>query len=287
MSLNRDIEVGSYVGNGSTQSVSIGWQPTFVMTFARYGGNPSNRGWGYKSMNMAGSNFLSNNTAAVYVTTNGVTLTSTGFSVGSNVTINGNTDDYSWFALRDSAHDDHGSYTGDGGTQTITLNRQPIAVFITKETGTAASYVKFNSMPTNTAMEFITNSVGATSVTILSTGFQVTNGSNTSGETYGYTAIYNDETIHWETGSFTGTGASQTVTTGRQPSIVIMISLTGIIASQVVTAGFGTGEFGQLTGNWSLVGSNGATLISTGFTTGADSNFNTLGEVTYYLVGYA
>src|SRR5690349_8023372 len=101
---------GSYTGNGSSKSITgLGFQPAFV--------------WVQGGSNVAVlclDAFGANQTRAVIflngLFSGGVTsLTSDGFTVGSDATVNSNSVTYYWLALAGNGNNDFetGSYTGN------------------------------------------------------------------------------------------------------------------------------------------------------------------------------
>ncbi len=84
MSLDAIIETGTYTGNGTTQSVAIGWQPALVMTFSTRGGAPAGKGLTVKVPDMAGDDVMICSTVALFDVADGVTLTSTGTAARGN-----------------------------------------------------------------------------------------------------------------------------------------------------------------------------------------------------------
>lgn len=92
----ENIASGTYTGNGTSQSITIGWQPKFIIINNQSSGEASC----YKTDGMAGDDFIQYASNAEIHTTFGVTITSTGFSVGSRADINGSGDPLSWIAIR-------------------------------------------------------------------------------------------------------------------------------------------------------------------------------------------
>ena len=287
MTLNVVIDTGSYVGNSGTNDISIGWQPCFVMTMGMYGGSPANRGWNLKSATMADDDCLAQSSSAVAITANGNTLGTDGFSLGSDTRHNGTGDDYSYCALRAGPHVEDGSYTGAGGTETVTTGRQPYAVVISQLTqlgGSERVFWKFSSMAGASAGEYQAAIGAVSAVTLTSTGFQAPGDADASGETFDWVAFYNDETIHWETGSYAGNDSKQSITTGRQPNAVFIFEDAGAALALIVPQ-MATGEGAKLTSNYGYDTAGMPVITATGFDLdGAD--MNALGSNYSWLVGY-
>jgi len=95
------IATGTYTGNGSSQTITVGFQPKYIEIV-------DVTGTVYRSIKidtMPASDFMRTNTVifltdvVVYVTTGGITITSTGFTVGNQASINNSGDTYRWVAI--------------------------------------------------------------------------------------------------------------------------------------------------------------------------------------------
>lgn len=290
MSLNRNIDTGSYSGNGSSQTITIGWQPALVMVVStRTSGPGAGRAVSFKLPGMASANSMFNNVEADY-DTNGVTITSTGFSVGSEDGLNRSGVTFYWMAFRDSPALDYGSYAGsaDAPPKTITTGRQPTAVFVFRLNGVNANatWWKTSTMSGSGAARFQAAYGWATDrITLTSTGFQL--GSElyqAVGDNYVWVALYGivGSTQHFETGTYVGAESSHTITLGYQPRSVL-------VCSEANDGGFKTdGVPGTNTGMLSagyLYRSSNVTITATGFTIHIDSDLNAIGVTQHYLVG--
>lgn len=226
MTLELITETGSYTGNGSSQTITIGWQPALVLIAShRTGGPGGGRGFTMKVAAMSGDDVQGNSTEAEYKTTNGVTLTSTGFSVGSDQEYNHSGETFSYIAFRDSPALDYGTYTGNTGTQTITTGRQPTMLFVCQTSGTELTFWKYNSLSGADAVEFQTEISLVSALTLQTTGFQASGNANLNSETYVYVSINveRSSTVYLECGSYTGnTADAQTITLGYQPKFVLI-----------------------------------------------------------------
>ena len=284
MSLNIVIDTGTYVGNAGTNAISIGWQPALVMTMSLYGGSPGNRGGNLKIAGMSDDDYMEQTSVGSYGTASGLTLDSDGFTLGSDASHNGNTNDYAYFAVRQGPHADTGSYTGGGSSQSVTTGRQPEAIIIAQTDGTVRSFWKSGAESGATCLEYQTAVNGVSAVTITSTGFTVEGNADASGQSYIWVALYNDETIHWFAGSYAGNSSTQTITQQGQPSVLIILNSTdGEIC--FVTPGFTAGDAGILAGNWTFSSVDYPTLVSTGFSLAA-ANLNTTGNTYFYVAGF-
>jgi hypothetical protein len=290
MSLEKIIATGSYSGDGASQSISIGWQPAMVMIVSsRTTGPSTGRGVAFKFADMAGDDFACCETEAVYTTSNGITLTSDGFSVGSDDCINKNAQTFYWVAFRECPAVDTGSYTGGGTGQTITTGRQPDAVFIFDSTSSVVKTMhwKFSSMASAYCERFDYDLNGADVITLASNGFTVSGSADASGETFYWVAFYNDKqpTRHTECVTWSGDGGGdKTVTLGYQPKFVLICrdldpaEYDDMDFKTIDMASSGRGEL-HTDYTWETGGT--CTISSTGFTT----DQNASGETYYALVG--
>lgn len=84
------------------------------------------------------------------------------------------------------------------------------------------------------------------------------------------------------TGSFVGTGAEIAVEVGYRPKVVRLINLDDP-AEGVHVDTMADGEMLAGTDTFAKVAAGGITLTDTGFTVGADANFNTAGEQVHWV----
>ncbi|MGN6546252.1 MAG: DUF4347 domain-containing protein, partial [Aureliella sp.] len=190
-----DISVGSYAGNGTSQSIAgVGFQSELV--FVAGGGTQtavmrsslSSLTWDFA--NAAGSS-------------TGVTaLNSDGFSVGSSNTVNASGTTYYYVAFnQNSSYFNLGSYTGNGvDNRNITgVGFEPEFVFAKRQSSAYYATYKMESSGYNSDNSLFAD--GATGMSneiqaFQSDGFQVGNQSevNANGETYGYFAFRQNAT---------------------------------------------------------------------------------------------
>lgn len=87
---------GSYTGNGSSQDVALGFRPSFLKIYQEtdndesaefVDGQPADSVYQYAA-------------ALSFLAANGITLSASGFSVGSATSVNENTKSYRWVAFR-------------------------------------------------------------------------------------------------------------------------------------------------------------------------------------------
>jgi hypothetical protein len=236
---------------------------------------------------MSSDNALSCSNDAVYGTGR-VTLTSDGFSVGSEDHVNYSGATFYWMAFKAGPHIDIGSYVGDGEiTQDITTGRQPNQVLVIRPTGTEQIWWKGSCMGTNDAATYATAyAFSIAAMAVISTGFTVGPALNANGVTFYYVAMYYDgkSTQHHECGSYSGSGGSgQTITLGYQPSYLMIFDNAGDFAG-FKTSGVPTDYAGKLSGSY-VFDDGQFTITSTGFTIDGTGDFDTSGVDYYYLVG--
>lgn len=285
MSFEPIIETGSYTGNGGTQSITIGWQPAYVeIVSTRTTGSAGTRAVGVKLADHPGDDWLENAGAAGFITANGVTLTSTGFSVGSDSSINQNNITFHWKAIRASPAVQTGVYDGNGLNDRSfagVLAWQPALMLFTQTefVGLKTAW-KSDAMAGSEGVYFQTAATWDTTlVALLSDGWE-TGGLNlnlATAPTYMWVAMTNEVvTRSFRTGTYTGNGnAARTITIDQQPKWVTIVNETGTSRIGVKHDTMVGEDYGQLEAayNW-ISGVNGIELISTGFIVGTDFNVN-------------
>lgn len=282
MSLDLVLEVGTYSGNGSTQSISIGWQPAVVIILSsRRGGPATGRAFSLKTTTMAGDDFLASNTAGEYVTTNGVTLTSTGFDLGSEDQVNRNTVDFFWLAIREGPHISTGSYTGDASDpRTISVGgKQPALVYLARTGTDDVLWHKNALMTTDWAASFVTQlAISNPFITLVSGGFEVEDTVNLTSNTYHWFAMsaLPGSTRHWRGGTYTGDDSDpRTIAVGIQP-LFIFISHggdPGVAELNYTTIDVADDMGGRLQDAWNWdPNSNVMQSIASGIDVGGDMN---------------
>lgn len=242
MSFTRIIETGTYTGNSSTQSISIGWKPAAIWIASSQTTNPnSQHSWSIKTDTMPDDDFQSNDSDSRYVTVDGITLTADGFDVGASPKINKDTKMYFFIAFRSGPQVDTGTYTGDDvGGRKITTGRQPAMVMTMEATGSDLATVwKWANVAGRLSAQFrsVIHVLGC--IGILPDGFDLGVGTdgpqnflirvNVAGETYHWMALYefDGSTRQFELGDWNGNDADpQKITTGQQPKFVMVYGRT-------------------------------------------------------------
>ena len=305
MTFERIIEIGSYSGNGGTQSISIGWKPCLVFIGSgRTSGPPTGRAFSCKVPDMSGDDFMGCHKESEMFTTNGITLVADGFDIGSDDKINKSGIPFHWVAIMSGPWADSGIYTKTLSpiNDKIILGRQPDLIFNNRITGPGANsknefQMKHKEMTdiANHTYRYDTKSLMAGPLEILSDGFLHTLSSD-AGKDFAYVALFDTvgSTRHFESGRFlTNEINPRTITVGVRPKFVICNGEShidfGFKTNTMSSADTSRLKVG--TGGYAFdTSTNGITIISTGFTVGSD--FNTHNPVSgdpddvYWLVGY-
>lgn len=288
MSLNLIIETGSYVGNGGTQTITIGtgWQPACVLIAStRSSGTPSQRGIAFKTVDMPSNLFLYANPQDVDYDP-GLTILSNGFQVTNNEVNHSGTTFY-WTAFRAGPAIDTGTYSGQGvGSTTVALGRQPSAIFLGRSTGSPMLFGQKPSTLAGTDAFGYSGSTGNTpQVTITSTGFTTEGDWDVDGETYWWCAVYDlvGSTRHFQSGTYNGTGTLQQVTLGAQPR---MLTIYDPPTKWALKPNSPADEYAKLEGGFDWITILGIALNSTGFTVQQPWSENTVPTSVYdFLAG--
>lgn len=183
-----DFAVGTYYGNGidSRNITRLPFQPNMVAAKR----NSSSAGV-WRSSATSGdlsSFFTATAEAADYIQA----LNADGFQIGTNASINGAATLVHWFAFKTGTNFAVGSYSGTGGTQTITSpGFQPDLAWVKRST--AVNGVHRGASLTGDATQYFGNLANVTSriTAFTSTGFSLAGTStetNASGGTYRYAA---------------------------------------------------------------------------------------------------
>jgi hypothetical protein len=212
---------GSYTGNNSSQSISgVGFTPDAVIVKS-----DDNSGVAV----MLTSTMPANNTKPLSggtAPTGGMiqSLDANGFTVGGNNAVNRNARAYHWVAFKTFSGDmSVGTYTGNGTSQSVTgLGFSPEYVMMLPANNQRATHRMAGMTAT---FQFDADAGIANGITSLdSNGFSVGSNAkvNSNGITYHYVA-FNEDVDEMDTSSYTGTGASHSITgVGFQPDYVIV-----------------------------------------------------------------
>ncbi len=282
--------VGSYTGNGTSQSItSVGFQPDIVM-IKRSGASPGV----FKTSDMA-PNTTGRLNSAIDDTVGQIvqSLDAIGFTVGNNATVNTDTNTYWYIAFKKTAGKiESGTYTGDAvDNREITsannagLTFQPNFVMV-KATSATAPYVNITENYGDRSFP-ATDAASSPDVIqkLLSTGgFQVGSGAapsaNQSGVNHHYLVFGGVDpnppgtgTFQFASGSYTGNVTARSITgLGFKPDLVIIKTYTN-----GASAVFKTPDMkGETTGYIAVVTGN----LATGVITSLDTDGFSLGTST-------
>lgn len=298
--------VGSYTGNGGSQSItSVGFQPDLVTT-KRLGASTGK----WKSSSMAGtvSNYFHN---ATELASGGIeSLDATGFSIGANPAVNANGDTYYYFAFKEvDGFMDIGTYAGTGvdsrhiGPAVDTnLDFTPNLVWVKAANhGTPQNGVFTTSELYGDRSSAIPD--GGSTVNIIQSleksggGFEIgaATTANSGGINYYYAAFGGAPTkaagtdeLLINSGSYTGTGAALGITgLGFSPDLIIVKNDDQATDQHsVFRTSLMSGDRSHYLGNGVTAFTGAITAIgSDGFTLGTNATVNTLGD-TYYWTAF-
>lgn len=276
---------GNYTGNGNdnrTAVNSLNFTPDLVIVKAannRVGVMRTSTMNGDLSKPFAGANAAANAPTANLIQS----LTSTGFTVGSDNSVNQNNVVYHWEAFK--ATDGAlkvGTYGGTGTAQSVGgAGFQPeyAAVFsagshwaVQKVTGMTNSY------------RFEADAGNADRVTSLdSAGFSVGADTdvNASGTTYHY-VLFNEIPGAVDAGTYTGNGSTQAVNAGFTPDYVNVRAAAGTKGVHRPITQLGTASL-FFDSTAALAATGITALAGTGFTVGSDAAVNASNVATYYV----
>ena len=299
--------VGSYTGNGTSQSVNIGFQPDLVVVK----GNTTEHGvWKTSSMSASSTNYfgeVNENTGAQMIQS----LDATGFTIGNGATVNTSSTTYWYFAFKQVAGAmDVGTYTGDGtDNRDITtstdsgLTFQPNFVW-TKNTSSTTPLPGLFGMTEffgdrSNGFQNITSLAGGFKKLLSSGGFRIGSNSymNESGVPFYYAAFGGDSphqpgsgTFKMSRGSYAGSGATTSISgLGFKPDLV-MIKHNDQATDQMAVYktremyGARCDVWGNAT-TWGSVVNVITSLDSDGFSIGNNAAVNTSGD-TYYWTAF-
>lgn len=226
---NFQMNTGFYMGTGvaGNEISNLGFSPDYVMIIPdTTAGTPV-----FKTSAMA-ANATAFMSATADNTATQITLTATGFSVGTIANVNSVNVRYSYFAVGGSDCTSTGTfcvgqYTGNNtNPRTITTGFQPSLVILKRSTNVAAHF-RTASMPANTSNYFTTTAQDTTGVLIrdfISTGFNVGSTDNVNAGIYNYIAFPTTAGIMAE-GTYVGNGVDNrnvVAALGFEPDMVLV-----------------------------------------------------------------
>jgi hypothetical protein len=212
---------GTYTGDATdNRAISVGFQPDFVMVK-----DTGNSEGAARSSSMAGDVTKPMGSLTAFQTDNIQSLTATGFTIGTDNRVNRNNRTFHWVAFKaNSQAMKVGTYTGNGGTQSVTgLGFQPELVILMGNTAqrAAARYSGAARTYGFDASTGVTTGVTAFGADGFSVGAAAE--ANANGAAYHYVA-FNDFANSISVGSYTGnnTDNRDITTPAFQPEFVMV-----------------------------------------------------------------
>lgn len=269
-------KAGTYTGTGAAQSINVGWRPDLVLiksSAAKAAVIQTNLAWHRRSDALINLESIGDaSTATGADTGGGVTLTETGFDVGGNTRVNGNTDTIYWWAYRDQGSGSflQSSYQGNaatGRTVDVFEGRPMAAVMVKRDYTPAPVWMapgKSAFYWTGAAMAVSSGTTLNADGTIITTGSgnEINGWSGALGEamgTYGIPADSDAVTAF----VYTGNGAVRRMSLPWEPECFLVIPLNTAIASagRIWIAGMATGATGPVSAGAVAVDTNILTVV--------------------------
>lgn len=153
-----DFSIGTYTGNGlSPRSIDhLGLAPSMVV-IKRPITTAALANWGSTAMAANTAEYFSA-TADITDGTSVRSLDSTGFTVGTGATVNAVNVTYLWFAFKEGANFDIGSYSGTGVARNVTgLGFDPDLIWVKRSTAVSAMNRSTSSTITTTTSQYFLN----------------------------------------------------------------------------------------------------------------------------------
>ncbi len=279
------LATGSYIGDGvDGKAVSAGFQPNLVIIKARAGARQAV----WRSSAMSGD-FASYFEGAAGGADLIQSLTSTGFTVGTDVDVNELLTTYDWVAIAEETGElKVGSYSGDGGdNRSITgVGFQPDVVWI-KGAGATLAKWRTSSLSGDASWDFTTTGTAINHIQALETdGFQVGGSTavNTNGTTYYYVAMKKTTGIIQQS-TYTGDGADNRSITGVgfQPTWVFLQGASGTARVGVHRPSSLSGDSAHFFDGTANAADRIQALQADGFQVGTHNNVNGSGTVYHYV----
>lgn len=284
------MQTGYYIGTGAAQSISgLGFQPNLVVIKADT--SAGSAVWKSSTMSTANTAFLS--TATADDTSTMITLNSGGFSVSSSASVGSSGVRYTYTAFAGSNCASTGtfcvgSYTGNGTSgHAISTGFQPDLVWV-KRSGASAGTWRSSSMGSNVSQFFgatTQDTAGSEFQSLSTTGFTLgTNAiANSSGSTYWF-AAFKKVAGSVSVGSYTGTAATQSITSAGFAPNFVMLKNANATAAQAAAYNV-TQSYGDYSSMFTAAANttgNITALTSNGFNVGATAAANGSGNTIYW-----
>ncbi len=235
-----NIQVGYYVGNGTTQTVTnIGFKPDMIII--KGDTNLANAAAVLKTSAMLDNVTAYFNNTSLHTTTM-IELLDDGFTVNSHAAVNRDNARYTWTAFSGSDCTANGSfcvgsYTGNTSTtQAITTGFEPTAIITTRGFGGVHSNFRTAEMDDDMGQYFFTseqNTSGGLYTTINSDGYTAGSINNVSGGTFYFVAFAKTPEL-MQTGTYEGDGVDgreiDVFASGAKPNLVMIKNATSATA---------------------------------------------------------
>jgi len=211
------VTVGTYVGTGIAFKIQLTFKPKVILTWTEDEGSPDHLGW--KTTDMSGAFGINAFSAGTGLADNVCTIEDDGFTVGTAIIMNRNTDVYYWMAVGGSDVFVT-SYVGTGlDDRPLTgFGFKPDYVMIKRDGGLPVTdSVPFYTLKSNIVGEamhwgdvgfFITGAIKTLEADGVTLGTR--SDVNKSGEPY-FLMAFKETPGVFEQGSYTGTGIARTI----------------------------------------------------------------------------
>lgn len=281
MENTNQFTVSSYTGTGSAITVTTGFKPELVLIANETDGDVIM----FHINGMADASYGKLIAAPTKVTTNGITLTSTGFTVGTDAVLNEAGKVCKYIALGNISNQVYaGTYTGTGAAQSITPGFKPLFVLAYNYTDGDAIWGHIQGMTAATAFKLttLTAAVAANGCTITQQGFDLGSDAviNENTKVYYYIAV-GDISNQFKIGTHTGTATAKSITTGFKPLMFLSYNQTDGDEFVYYVQGM-TAATGFKFDTDALAITNGITVGDRTVTIGTDDSVNETDKVFVY-----
>jgi hypothetical protein len=285
------MNVGSYVGNGTSQSITgVGFQPDLVIIKA----HNANHSVFSTSLDNGSSHYmgLSSQLLANMITS----LDSDGFSVSSGTAVNSDAITYEYIAYGNAttpykigaADFEIGLHNGNGVSPRVIRTRISSVDFIMARRRTGSNNFtvwKSSVMPAAESSYFsasTNNTTGAFFESLISNGFNIGSSLNGNGVVYIWIAFSEGPNV--KMGTYNGDGVADTAitTVGFSPDWIVTKRTNNITAAQRTSSVTIVDDFSQYFTNIANTVNMITGFLSNGFQVGSSAPVNTAGGIYYY-----
>jgi hypothetical protein len=284
---NLQIKTGTYTGTGSALAITdVGFEPQVVIVK----GGSNHAVFRVKQNRGDSTCYLATNTANL---TGGITgFTNSGFNVGTDATVNANGTGYFYFAMSGADAQQNFRtfyYRGTGADNrnitTTGINFTPDFVHVKQDGANVAPSYIIDQTGDN-SLHLLGSAVAANEIQgVTSNGFQVGTSTRANGldtDYYGFALKKLSKIV--TTGTFTGTGAAQTIDIGFKPDWVILENVNAATAALIKTSDMAT-TTSHVVNNFASVTTGITSFVTNGFTVGTLAAANGSTNTLYYIAG--